>query len=289
MSGLGEWDGSGLPPVAAERVRRAGEVGLHTSLLSAPAALTLAEVGFEPVGDAMGCAVIQIAWRGAGCGTTYAGMNTRTVVSGDNNRWSGSAPYTTALTTGWNSAFSRMQLEAAALGADGVVGVRMHRTQIDSGVFEFLAQGTAVRGRSRTRAVRPFLTECDGPDLAKLLHAGWVPTGIAVGISVGVRHHWAMAWGLGNVELVPYTDLVNRTRADAREQLLRRAAAIGGDAVTVSRTSLRVWDHEVGEGHRDDYAEAIFVGNVVARFGSRVRTPSLSVLPLKGARSEGAR
>ena len=51
---VADWDGRGLPPVAAERVRRAAAGGAWTSLLSAPAAAGLEVAGFDPVGEVMG-------------------------------------------------------------------------------------------------------------------------------------------------------------------------------------------------------------------------------------------
>ena len=47
---VADWDGQGLPPIAAERARRAAAGGAWTSLLTAPAAAGLQVAGFEPVG-----------------------------------------------------------------------------------------------------------------------------------------------------------------------------------------------------------------------------------------------
>src|SRR5947208_2294450 len=64
------WDGRGLPPAAAARVRRAAETRVRSSLLSAPAAAALVGVGLEPVGEVMGCVVMHLGWSGRGC-TAY--------------------------------------------------------------------------------------------------------------------------------------------------------------------------------------------------------------------------
>ena len=55
---MADWDGRGLPPVAAERVRRAAAGGPWTSLLTAPAAAGLQVAGFDPVGEVMGSIVL---------------------------------------------------------------------------------------------------------------------------------------------------------------------------------------------------------------------------------------
>ncbi|MFN2534921.1 MAG: hypothetical protein ABR528_06680 [Pseudonocardiaceae bacterium] len=66
---MAEWDGRGLPPVAAERMARFARSGLRTSLLTVPGAVGAQSVGFDPVGEAMGCIVEHIGWSGfGGCG-----------------------------------------------------------------------------------------------------------------------------------------------------------------------------------------------------------------------------
>lgn len=284
------WDGRGLPPVAAERLARAASSGVATSLLSAAGAAGLAAVGFAPVGEVMGCIVEHIGWRGYGCGSPYA---PRTITSASGNVWAGLGPYVKALYRGWDTALARLLAEATALGADGVVGVRLSETRLDAGGNrEFLALGTAVRGNSRSRADRPFVTNLGGQDAAKLLHAGWVPTGIAVGISAAVRHDdyrtQQQAWSWTNTQVDGYTDLVNAVRHDARTQFETRARRHGGEAVMVTGMGLRVWEHEPSEGHRDHYAEATFYGTTTTQFhrGKAAPTTSLSILPLRGTAKE---
>ena len=66
-----------------------------------------------------------------------------------------------------------------------------------------------------------------------------MPVGLALGISVGARHDdWLTVnqtrWGAGNTEVSGYTDLVNQTRHDAREQLEKDVARLGADGVVVT-------------------------------------------------------
>ena len=265
--------------------------GVATSLLSVPEAVSLDGCGFTPVGQVMGCIVQHIGWKGYGCGG-YLGSSAvpRTITSGSRNRWNGPGPYADALNRGWDSALTRMLAEASALGADGVVGVRLSQNAVDGlGNREFLALGTAVRGRGRTRAARPFASDLAGQDVAKLLHAGWVPTGIACGISVAVRHDdyrtrsQSRAWG--NTEVDGYTELVAQVRHDARTQFGRRATRLGGEVALVSTMSLDVWEHEPSDNHTDHFAQAVVTGTVATRFhrGRTAPTSSLSILPLRGS------
>jgi uncharacterized protein YbjQ (UPF0145 family) len=291
------WDGKGLPPIAEQRLRRAAAAGVATSLLSAPAAVSLEGCGFSPVGEVMGCIVEHIGWRGYGCGAGPGSWSVGTVTSGTRNRWAGLTPYVDALYRGWETALSRMLVEAADLGADGVVGVRLTKARLgEGGNHEFVALGTAVRGHGPTRARRPFHTDLSGSDVAKLLHAGWVPTGIAVGIAAAVRHNDYRTYNqarmfAGNTEVTGYTDLVSRVRHDARTQFTRRAADLGGESATVSQMGLRVWANEPSENHVDHYAEATVIGTTATRFhrGEAAPTRSLSILPLRGTTREETR
>jgi uncharacterized protein YbjQ (UPF0145 family) len=203
----------------------------------------------------------------------------------------GYAPYVDALRNGRASALGRMIEEASALGADGVVGVRLTEKHLDATKREFVALGTAVRARGQQRPGRPFTTDLAGQDVAKLLAAGWVPAGIAYGISVAIRHDdWATqrqtsVWA-GNTEVSGYTELVTHVRADARRQFMTLAARIGGDAALMSSMRQHVWALERGERHTDHVAECVITGNAIARFhdGYRAPTTSLTILPLRTAK-----
>ena len=69
-----QWDGRGLPPVAAARVHRAASGGPWTSMLTVPSAAGLSATEFEPVGEVMGSIVQNVGWSGyGGCGAWGAG------------------------------------------------------------------------------------------------------------------------------------------------------------------------------------------------------------------------
>jgi uncharacterized protein YbjQ (UPF0145 family) len=288
-----EWDGRGLPPVARARIARAAADGVRTSLLPANGLAGLEAAGFDMVGEVLGTIVMQISWTGfGGCGYSPMigggwGFNPGTVTSSQ-SRWAGYAPYVDALKYGRNTALDRMVTEAAALGADGVVGVRFTDERLPDGKREFMALGTAVRSRGRERPARPFVTDLGGLDVAKLLTAGWAPVGIAYGISVAIRHDdWRtqsqLSYFAGNTEVSGYTELMTHVRADARREFAVLAARLGGDSALMSGMWHHVWDYEAGENHRDHVAECIITGNAIARFHTeaRARTSSLSILPLR--------
>src|SRR6266567_1183293 len=97
-------------------------------------------------------------------------------------------PYVEALYRGYNTALARMTAEAAAMGADGVVGVRLTRTPLGQSAEEFVALGSAVRAQSRRRPPQPFTAALPGQDVAKLMQSGWVPARIAIGIAVEAQY-----------------------------------------------------------------------------------------------------
>ena len=281
-----DWDGQGLPPVAAERARRAAAGSAWTSLLTVPATVGLEAVGIDPVGEVMGSMVQRISLTGyEGCGAypTYGmGASASRVSVG------GFVAYRNALRGGYAKAMKRMLLEASAIGADGVVGVRLTTTRMQGNAREFTALGTGVRARSRTRPRWVFSTGLSGQDVSKLLAAGWVPVELVFGISVLVRHdglatRQQTSWGAGNVEVDGYTRLITSTRAEARERFGRRVRDSGADGAIVSSTDLRAWSVEPSEGHRDHVAEASVFGTAVARFRRSTTAPTrtLTFLPLK--------
>jgi uncharacterized protein YbjQ (UPF0145 family) len=274
-------------------VRRAAEGGAWTSLLSAPAAAGLEVAGFDPVGEVMGSIVQRIGWSSYyGCGATgWYGAASRTVTSVQDPRV-GFAPYAHALETGWGTAIGRMVTEAAAIGADGIVGVRLSQSGLGNNAHEFTAIGTGVRARCRTRPRRVFSSHLPGQDVAKLVLAGWVPTDLVIGIAVGIRHDdWntrqQRTWSAGNVEVGAYTELIHQTRSDARRAFAAHVRSAGADGAVVASMRLNSWEIEPAEGHTDHVAESTIFGTAIAQFHRSTAAPSrsLTYLPLKRSRS----
>jgi uncharacterized protein YbjQ (UPF0145 family) len=201
-----------------------------------------------------------------------------------------------ALYDGYRSAIERITSECSGLGGQGIVGTALQVTEtlgdsFTAATVEFKAIGTAVRVKGRPSLLRPFTTELSGPDFAKLLMNGWIPAGIAMGISVAGLHDTLVTassgpWGTGNAEVPTYTDLMVHARQDARSRLQQAVRGLGADGVVVSAMTLHVRTEECrarpGSGS-DLFAEAVITGTAVTQFaGQRTPAPppSLAVLPL---------
>ena len=161
------------------------------------------------------------------------GFVAATVTSGEHQRFAGFALYVDALYRGYDLAMARLTAEAVALGADGVVGVRL---EVERHGFarQFSAVGTAVRAAGPVRPPTPFVTDLDAGQLTALLLGGWVPVSLVIGLSVSVRHEdpatsqQRRRTNRVNAEIDAATDLVQRTREDARKQFTARDAGRGG-------------------------------------------------------------
>lgn len=303
-----EWNGQGLPPAAQARMERERAGGPSASLFGISGQAALEACGFSVVGEVMGCIVQHIGFTGyGGCG--YYGMGIGMGSAGwaaaanrggpggpgyrsgvrtsSGGGLAGYAPYVDALYHGYDTAVLRMLLECRDLHGDGVVGVRLDQRRLGQDNREFIAYGTAVRSHGKTRPANLFSTMLPAHDVAKLLHGGWAPASITLGISLAIRHDdWttlqqARTWA-GNTEVSGYTDLVNHVRADARHQFARRTAAFGADGAIMSDMKLDIWEVEPGENHRDHVALSMVEGTAIARFhaGAIAPTSSLKILPL---------
>jgi uncharacterized protein YbjQ (UPF0145 family) len=188
------------------------------------------------------------------------------------------------------TAIDRMTAECAQLGGHGVVGVRVSRGSFPLGGLEFTAIGTAVRAPGAARGREPFTSDLSGHDFAKLIVAGWVPVGLALGISIGSWHDDRTTtrqarWVSGNAEITGWTELVNQVRHDATRQLESDVQRLGAEGVVIAAMQLRVSQRDcpVSVGRRDHIAEATLIGTAIARFsrpGLRDTGPALGVMPL---------
>jgi uncharacterized protein YbjQ (UPF0145 family) len=197
------------------------------------------------------------------------------------------------------TAINRMVEECTELGGHGVVGVRLTIGAFPSGGLEFKAIGTAVRAPGAPPLRHPFTSDLSGQDFAKLVHKGWMPAGLVLGISVAARHDdWLTRgqtrWGAGNAEVTGYTELVNDARHDARTQLAAEVKRLGGQGVVVAEMNFHVREREcpAQEGGRDHVVEAINVGTAIVRFSDHAerKGPSpLAIMSLDPQRRQAAR
>lgn len=301
---MSEWNGAGLPPAAQARLERFSASHVTGSMLDIAGSTAIEYCGLEPVGEAMGCIVEQIGWSGwGGCGYYgyggfggMGGFGGPTTSSGSGG-FGGYAPYVDALYHGWDTALTRMLTECAHMGGVGVVGVSMTDTHLGNSNHEFVAIGTAVRPVDGIIPGRltPFATELGGSDVSKLLHAGWVPAAISLGISVAIRHDdyrtWMQNRGWNNSEVSGYSELVTEVRHDARQQLRARLARTGADGGILHDMSLHVREIEPAENHTDHIAEAVMRGTAVARFHREATAPTstLTIMPMRKIRPTSRR
>ncbi|MFF0147385.1 uncharacterized protein YbjQ (UPF0145 family) [Amycolatopsis sulphurea] len=261
-----EWDGRGLPPIAQARVERFAESGLRTSLLSVPGAVGAEAAGFEPTGEVMGCVVQRIGWTSMIATTPGQQISTQAAF----------------LREGYRLALARLRREAAAIRADGVLGIALSITPLDEVMHEFVALGTAVRAQSAQRPGFVFTTELSGPDVGKLVQAGWVPAKVITGFGAHALYDYNMqfqtnTWA-GNTEVDAHTELVTAVRSAARAEFAEGVRAAGADGAIVSRMTLDTW--RLGEVGVSGVASVF--GTAIARFHAGVAAPTSAVtlLPL---------
>ena len=282
----------------------AGRGAAWGSALSVAEFAAVRSVGFEPVGQAFGAAVYPLfATEAVSCpGTAVHSLvpSAAARVTG----WAGPAARAAqALYDGYQTAIDRMAGECSDLGGHGVVGASLQVTETPGDSFtaatvEFKVIGAAVRGRGCPPLGRPFTSELSGPDFAKLLMDGWVPAGIALGISVAGLHDTLVTpssgpWGTGNAEVPAYTGLMACVRQDARSRLEETVRGLGAEGVVVSTMTLRVRSGECRAQlpGTDRFAQAVITGTAVARFAGhrKARPPSLVVLPLDAGAAPDSR
>jgi uncharacterized protein YbjQ (UPF0145 family) len=277
-----------LPEAARARMAEISRSHTWGSALSTQEFAAIKGAGFDPVGQVLGSAVYHIGYTGgwscAGGWSYYGGTGGRlynpaaSTTQVSSSAW---APFSALVKTMYGArrlALGRAMAECSALGGDGIVGVKLRIGRFPQGGLEFTALGTAVRAPGKKRPRQPFTSHVTGQEFAKLIHSGWVPSGLAIGISISSRHddyrtRMSTRWAAGNQEITGYTELINHTRHDARNQLMRDAQSHGGDGVVVDEMDMRIGERECPsyEGQKDHIAEVVFLGTSIVRFDRSAR------------------
>src|SRR5438034_2764749 len=215
--------GSDLPSHARERLDimrgDATHKALFTSDLSVNEFLLVREAGFDPVGLVVGSSIYHIGFQ-------FSGWKQNQEVN----------VLTQAMYHARELAMTRMEEEASALGADGIVGVRLDITRHEWGesLAEFVAIGTAIRARSgqtycNVRGL-PFTSDLSGQDFWTLLRTGYRPVGMVMGNCVyhvgrqGIGQ-WFKQVGR-NVEMTNYTKSLYDASDLARERMQAEALTL---------------------------------------------------------------
>jgi uncharacterized protein YbjQ (UPF0145 family) len=269
-------------------IRRSGPWG---SSLTCGEFAAIRSVGFEPVGQVFGAAVFA-AGSASGSSCPAAGG----VPGRDGPEPFG--PLVQAMYQARHTAIDRMTTECAQLGGHGVVGVRLSRGSFPLGGLEFTAIGTAVRAPDAAYGREPFTCDLSGQDFAKLITAGWVPAGLALGVWIGSRHDDRTTarqarWGSGNAEVAGWTELVSRSRQDARGQLETDVRRLGAEGVVIAAMHMRVSQRDcpAAVGRRDHIVEATLIGTAIVSFSPAGRCPAgpaLAIMPLDRKRRPAA-
>ena len=297
-----------LPAAAEARMAEIRASGTWGSALTSDEFAAIRSVGFAPVGQVLGACVYNIgytggyacpgSWGGYGYGNVMP-VQTKTQVS-SRAGYGSFAPLVQAMYEARHKALDRMTAECEELGGHGVVGVRLSRGALPLSGLDFTAAGTAVRAPGAAHGQRALFT-CDvsGQDFARLITAGWVPAGLALGISIGSRHDdrglaGQARWWCGNVEVAGWTELVNQSRHDARRRLEQHVRRLGGEGVVITGMQMRVRERDcpAAVGRRDHIAEVTLTGTAIARFSGAAPCPAgpaLTVIPLGTQRSQAAR
>jgi uncharacterized protein YbjQ (UPF0145 family) len=191
-----------------------------TSDLSPNEYLLTKESGCDPIGLVMGSSFYQVG--------NYQNLWGYRKITGE------VANLTQAQLTARELAVSRLQQEAALLGAHGVIGVRLtqRRKGWGVGMVEFTAIGTAIRIPGEPPTKSPFTSDLSGQEFWQLRQAGYRPKGLVFGACSYYVHSdrntrnlmnrsiWSRIFGQGrqNQEMVQFTQGLQ----DARELAVLR-------------------------------------------------------------------
>jgi uncharacterized protein YbjQ (UPF0145 family) len=262
-----------LPQHARERlVQMRGRDEAHrlfTSDLSVSEFLLVKEAGFDPIGLVVGSSIYHVGYQRS----AWSKNQEMTVL-------------TQAMYHARELAMSRMEEEAHALGADGIVGVRLEIDHKEWGnhVAEFVAIGTAVVHRDdphrfRNAQGRPFTSDLSGQDFYILLRSGYRPLGMVMGNCVYHIAHQTFGTFIKtvtqNVELTQYTQALYDSRELAMERMQKEAEALGAKGIVGANI------HERSHAWGPHVIEFFAVGTAVEEISKdHVIEPPLLVLPL---------
>ena len=259
-----------LPADAVARLAD-GKKRLFTSDLSVNEFLLVKQAGFRPVGLVLGSSVYHVGIQ--------------------MGRWSKNMEMdklSAAMYHARELAMTRMEAEANALGADGIVGVRLEIEFKEYGndLAEFIAIGTAVVGEKapptgtwRNNKGLPFTSDLSGQDFWTLIQAGYAPQGLVMGTCVYHIAHRGMMASMGtigaNTEIATYTEALYDARELAMGRMQTEAETL--DAEGIVGVQLNSLAHRWG-GHTTEF---FAIGTAVRslREDHVIATPTL-VLPL---------
>ncbi len=242
----------GVPEDAMRRLAqlKPGKGSIFTSDLTVNEFLLVREVGFRPLGLVLGTSIYHVGLQ--------------------LGRWSKNQEMTTLSQAMYHArelAMSRMEAEASALGADGIVGVRLEVEMKEFGndIAEFIAVGTAVKADGadpgvhkswRNNKNKPFTSDLSGQDFWTLIRAGYAPLDMVMGSCVYHIAHQRFSQVLGNagrnVEIEQFTQALYDARELAMSRMQAEAEAL--DAEGIVAVQLRQHSHTWGSHTTEFFA-----------------------------------
>lgn len=258
-----------VPSDAHKRLKEMRGTGgkrvLFTSDLSVNEFLLVKEAGFDAAGLVVGSSIYHIGFQMAAW-TKNQEMDV----------------LTQALYHARELAMSRMEEEAAELGADGIVGVRLtaKRMEWNPDLAEFVAIGTAVyrtdgSGEQWRVKGKPFTSDLSGQDFWTLLKAGYRPVGLVMGncvYHIALTSIGQMFKNIGkNIEMVNFTQGLY----DARELAMARMQSEAEDLKAEGIVGVDI--HEGNYGWSSHVIEFFVVGTAIVpiRADHHIQTPQL--------------
>ena len=219
---------------------------IFTSDLSVNEFLLVREVGFRPVGLVLGTSIYHV-----GLQIGRWGKNQELDVLSQ------------AMYHARELAMTRMEAEADALHADGIVGVRLdvEMKEFGNDIAEFIAVGTAVKAEEgaggggvtqwRNNKNQPFTSDLSGQDFWTLIRAGYAPLGMVMGSCVYHIAHQRMGSMIGNigrnVEIEQFTQALYDARELAMSRMQAEAEALHAEGIV--GVQLRQHSHTWGTPH----------------------------------------
>ena len=242
------------PPAADGRLAHtagANPAGVFTSDLSVSEYVLLGEAGFEPLGFVVGSSIYHVGLQ--------------------IGRWNKNQELdvlSQAMYHARELAMSRMEAEADALKADGIVGVRLdvEMKEFGADIAEFIAVGTAVKGEPgaggggvsnwRNNKNQPFTSDLSGQDFWTLIRAGYAPLGMVMGSCVYHIAHQRMGAKIGNigrnVEIEQFTQALYDARELAMSRMQAEAEALHAEGIV--GVQLRQHSHTWGSHTTEFFA-----------------------------------
>ncbi len=299
-----------LPLSAQERLATQTEQSVFSSDLAARDLTALRAGGYEPVGQVFGTATIRytrLVYQSYQIHPAVYGVSSGAFSQQLGSSRNGTLQVKPTAISGYHDgernarsrALRRVVIEAGALGADGVLGLRIVRSRPAVGLYEFTLVGTAVRrGRANEPTAAPFTTTLSASDVASLARAGWRPVQTLFELQRYGGHGGYLGFGGGRwnpsnyqaAEVPGATTVLEFARSSVRAALNRQLPAGGG--MILDRLDARQ-DHEecaVIQGQSDFVVDVEAIGTAIEPIPSyRVRSarPGLDITPVMPLNDRG--